>query len=111
MSHRCHAHACRAQVPPRMFMCAPHWRRVRPELRAAIWREYRAGQERRQDPSLRYLAVASLAISEVAFRRNDERAARAALPYLERAHRARARSIAAGHGDPLDGLTTVEAPS
>lgn len=111
MTHRCHAHGCGTRVLSRLFMCPPHWRRVRPELRAAIWREYRTGQERRKDPSLRYLAVASLVIAEVAFRPHDESAAAAAWRYLARAHWARARAVAAGLGDPLEGLTTLEAPS
>lgn len=108
MSHRCHAHACYTQVPPRMFMCRRHWSKLRPQVRAAVWREYRSGQERDKRPSDRYLAVASLAIAELVFVPHSETAAREALPYLDRALRARARAIDTGHGDPLDGLISED---
>lgn len=104
MSHTCHAPDCKAPVPPRMFACKPHWFSLSQALRDAIWREYRPGQERTKQPSLRYLAVQQLACSYLAFRPNDEGAARRALPYLEAAIGFRNLAIAEGLGDPLAGL-------
>lgn len=104
--HVCHAHGCSKPVPPRLLMCAPHWRAVPAEIQRAVWREYRAGQERRKDPSRRYLAVQALAVARVAFRPNDEGAAASAAPYMLNAMRWRELAIAAGEGDPLEGLVS-----
>lgn len=70
--HYCHATGCKRPVPPRMFMCAPDWRRLPPSLRAAVWRYYRPGQEVSKDPSPEYLQAARAAISYL--ERIDERA-------------------------------------
>lgn len=107
MSHSCHAHGCDKPVPPRMFMCPRHWYSLRKPMRDAIWREYRPGQENDKRPSLRYLVVQKRAVAEVAFKPNDEAAAVAAGPYLFDCEVLRARCIADGLGDPLDGLAPL----
>lgn len=110
MKHKCHAHACEADVPPRMLMCAKHWFSLRKPLRDAVWREYQNGQEISKTPTARYMAVQQLAVAEVAFRPNDETAAATAAPYLLNAERWRKRAIAQGQGDPLEGLIKELAP-
>lgn len=104
MRHECHAHGCNVAVPPSMFMCRRHWYSLRKPLRDAIWREYRPGQEDDKNPSARYMAIQRLAVAEVAFRPNDEQAAREASPYLAEAWVWRQRAIDTGAGDPLAGL-------
>lgn len=66
MSHLCHAKRCRTTVPPKMFMCRPHWFMVPLALRSRIWAEYVPGQEIRKDPTREYLAVTFEAIAYVA---------------------------------------------
>lgn len=58
MSHTCHWPGCKREVPPKMWGCRAHWFTLPADLRAAVWREYRPGQEIRKDPSEAYLAVA-----------------------------------------------------
>jgi len=99
--HTCHAHGCNAGVPPSMFMCRSHWAKVRKPMQNAIWHEYRPGQENDKNPSLRYLAVQQRAIGEVAFRPNNEAAARASAPYLMASEEYRRKAVDAGLGDPL----------
>lgn len=106
--HTCHAHGCEVVVPPKMFMCKRHWFGLRAKTRAAISREYVQGQERRKDPTLRYLAVQQYAIGESAFKPNDEAAALVFAGYLQKALVWQAEAIAAGDGDPLEGLVPVE---
>jgi hypothetical protein len=108
VSHTCHAHGCPMLVPPSRFACAPHWYSLRKPMRDAIWRHYRSGQENRKDPSASYMAVQQRAVGELAFRKNDEEAARIAAPYLLNAEVWRATAIARGEGDPLEGLTEIE---
>lgn len=110
MRHHCHAHGCEAPVPPKMFMCAVHWRSLPKKLQDAIWREYRSGQERDKRPSLRYLAVQQRAVGALAFKPHDEAAAVAAAPYLLRAQKYRLLAIASGQGDPLDGIAAPVSP-
>lgn len=107
MRHTCHAHGCEAAVPPSMIFCRSHWFSLRKPMRDAIWREYRSGQERDKNPSLRYLAVQQRSVGEVAFRPNDEAAAVAAAPYLLNAQRLRLLCMEKGLGDPLDGLAPM----
>lgn len=107
--HTCHAHGCDTSVPPSMFVCRRHWRALRPELRRAIWREYKAGQEVTKTPSLRYMAVQRRAVAELVFKPYDEAAAAAAVPYLLAAERFRRLAIEAGHGDPLASLVPAGA--
>lgn len=104
MSHICHAPDCKRPVPPKMFACKEHWFALPPDLRDAIWHEYRYGQERDKRPSLRYLAVQRLACAHLTFRPNDEGAAGRALPYIEEALGYRKLALAEGLGDPLAGL-------
>lgn len=60
MSHKCHWPDCQKDVPPKMFMCLAHWRRVPRVLQLKIWSTYRAGQEIDKRPSAEYLAVVAL---------------------------------------------------
>lgn len=64
--HLCHAIGCERVVPPRMLMCAPHWRMVPLGMQRAVWRTYRPGQERMKDPSSAYLDAAMAAVNAVA---------------------------------------------
>jgi hypothetical protein len=67
-AHTCHATNCTTPVPPRMLMCARHWRMVPKPLQDDVWATYRPGQERTKDPSLEYLNAAFTAIEAVAIR-------------------------------------------
>ena len=87
-----------------MFCCRAHWFAIREALRAAVWREYRVGQERDKKPSLRYLCVQQRAVGELAFKPNDEAAALIAAPYLLKSNEYRLAAIARGFGDPLAGI-------
>lgn len=97
--HTCHAHECPMLVPPRLFMCLPHWRSLAKVTRDAVWREYRPGQEIRKNPSLRYLAVQRFAVGEACMR--SELSAKIASRYFEEAMTFRQRCIDKGLGDPL----------
>lgn len=66
MSHHCHALACERPVPPRLHMCAPHWRTVPKPLQRRLWAAYKPGQERRKDPSPAYLRAAAACVRAVA---------------------------------------------
>lgn len=66
MAHTCHARNCERATPPRMFMCAPHWRRLPQRFKDAIWAAYSPGQERRMDPSREYLDAAREAVNWLA---------------------------------------------
>lgn len=107
MGHVCHADGCQTPIPPRVFACRPHWYKLRKAMRDAIWREYRPGQERDKKPSLRYMAVQRRAIGEIAFKPNDEEAARIAAPYLLESEALRRLCIEQGLGDPLEGIVEV----
>ena len=104
MPHHCHAHGCMQIIPAAKFVCPMHWRRLPGPFKAAILREYKAGQEVTKTPSMRYMAVQRSAVATLAFKPNDEKAARAAAPYLLEAQLWRQRAIDAGDGDPLAGL-------
>ena len=108
MAHTCHAHGCGRAVPPRMFMCASHWRRVPKKTQRAIWREYKPGQERTKDPSPGYLSVSHFAIGELAFKPHDEEAGAIALGYFHRALEQRTEAVRAGGEDPLRGLIDLD---
>lgn len=109
MIHHCHAHKCDARVPAAKFVCPMHWRILPALFKAAILREYRAGQEVTKTPSLRYMAVQRAAVAALAFEPNDETAARACAPYYLESTLWRQRSIDAGAGDPLLGLPGYKA--
>ena len=66
MSHKCHWPECQKEVPPKMFMCLPHWRRVPKVLQTKIWSAYRPGQEVDKRPSAEYLAVVTLVFRWIA---------------------------------------------
>jgi hypothetical protein len=66
VSHKCHAIGCNVAVPPRMLMCARHWRMVPRKTQITVWNEYREGQETDKKPSLAYLAIQRTAVGEVA---------------------------------------------
>jgi len=87
-----------------MFLCRRHWFSLRRAVRQAIWREYKPGQEDTKTPSPRYMAVQQLAIAELVFAPNDEKAAAEALPYIENSEKWRRVCIDRGLGDPLAGL-------
>jgi len=56
--HECHWPGCGRQVPPAMWGCLPHWKRLPDELRTAIWLAYQPGQEKTLTPSREYVNVA-----------------------------------------------------
>mgnify|MGYP001558272724 CR=1 FL=1 len=64
--HLCHARGCTTRIPPRLFMCGPHWRKVPAGLRREIRQHYRPGQERDKRPSAAYLDAAGRAVAAVA---------------------------------------------
>lgn len=70
MTHFCHAIGCYTPVSPQLLMCEPHWRKVPPELKRAVWLAYRSGQEVDGKPSEAYLAAAHDVVAAV---RNMER--------------------------------------
>jgi hypothetical protein len=57
-THECHWPGCDAQVPPAMWGCLRHWRRLPFSLQNRIWRAYQPGQEETGRPSREYVAVA-----------------------------------------------------
>jgi len=57
-AHACHWPGCAVQVPPALWGCYPHWRRLPSSLRHRIWNAYRPGQERDLRPSREYLDAA-----------------------------------------------------
>jgi hypothetical protein len=63
--HFCHAKACKVIVSPNMLMCKEHWYMVSADLRKAVWREYRPGQEVDKEPTAEYLKTAQKAITAV----------------------------------------------
>jgi hypothetical protein len=73
-------------------------------MRRAILKEYVPRQEETKTPTLRYLAVQRLAIAKLAFRPMDGEAANVSAGYLGAAQKFREAAIAAGQGDPLEGL-------
>jgi hypothetical protein len=68
MKHTCHAIGCTTPVPPRMFMCASHWRMVPKPLQDLVWHYYRSGQEVDKRPSLDYVITTHVARNVVASR-------------------------------------------
>lgn len=64
--HTCHAKGCDKPVPPRMFMCRPHWYMIPKKDRDRLWAVYVPGQERRKDPTDEYLEVAHELVELVA---------------------------------------------
>lgn len=67
--HTCHARACTTAVPPRLLMCAKHWRMVPYGLKLQVWATYQPGQERLDGTAPvteEYLAASQEAIDAVA---------------------------------------------
>jgi hypothetical protein len=62
MDHNCHAFGCTRKVPPRLLMCAAHWRIVPRQIQAQVWKHYRPGQEIDKNPTEAYLLVQRAAI-------------------------------------------------
>lgn len=58
--HTCHWPSCPQEVEPKRWGCKAHWYRLPENLRAAIWRTYRPGQEIDKKPSEYYLRIAEL---------------------------------------------------
>jgi hypothetical protein len=57
-NHQCHWPGCDKQVPPALWGCYRHWRRLPKHLRDLIWKTYVPGQEKTLTPSEEYLLVA-----------------------------------------------------
>lgn len=57
-AHTCHWPGCDAAVPPATWGCRKHWYLLPRQLRSAIWRAYRPGQEISKTPSRDYIDVA-----------------------------------------------------
>lgn len=100
--HLCHAHGCKAQVPPKRFACKTHWYMLPKFLRDAIWREYRPGQEEDKAASCRYYAVQRLAVARLAEKTGAP--SHVVGGYIVRAYDWRYRAVREGQGDPLLGL-------
>lgn len=54
------------EVPPKLLMCAKHWKMVPFPLQQLVWKHYRRGQEIDKNPSAQYLEVMRKAIEAVA---------------------------------------------
>lgn len=68
-AHSCHADGCTVAVPPRLLMCARHWRMVPSDLKLGVWATYQPGQERLDGTApvtADYLDAARAAIDAVA---------------------------------------------
>ncbi len=56
MKHTCHWPGCTTVVPPRLWGCGPHWRRLPPAIRRKLSETYVPGQERgERRPTSAYL--------------------------------------------------------
>lgn len=62
MSHTCHARECKTDVPPKMFMCKPHWAMVPKIMQKEVWRLYRPGQETDKRPTMEYITYVQTVI-------------------------------------------------
>jgi hypothetical protein len=65
MKHHCHIPDCNTVVPPRLLMCARHWRMVPKAQQGSVGLYYRPGQENDKNPSVEYLRAARAAIAAV----------------------------------------------
>lgn len=57
-NHKCHWPKCPVHVPPAMWGCGPHWRRLPKKLRDRIWETYEVDQEENMTPSDEYIKAA-----------------------------------------------------
>jgi hypothetical protein len=64
--HTCHAIECKVSVPPAMLMCKKHWFSVPSQMRNAVWKHYRGGQEGDWKPSKEYCEAAKAAVRAAA---------------------------------------------
>ena len=60
-NHHCHWPGCERQVPPAVWGCRKHWYSLPIDLRTAIWKAFRPGQEVKGTPSTSYIAAARAA--------------------------------------------------
>lgn len=104
LTHSCHAWRCRELVEPRRLMCPAHWRKLPAGLKAAVWREYRAGQERTKRPTDRYLAVLQLCRAASVETDDEELRKKAVAHHESIAEYFRKRAIESGDGDPFEEL-------
>lgn len=58
MTHKCHAPGCKTPVPPRLFMCRPHWKALPADLRERVEQHYRSGQCDDKNPSKEWVIAA-----------------------------------------------------
>jgi hypothetical protein len=65
VKHLCHAIGCNVEVAPRLLMCPRHWAMVPGLMKAAIYAEYRCGQEQDKRPTRAYVKAARAAINRV----------------------------------------------
>lgn len=56
--HTCHWPGCPKRVKPSVWGCRSHWYTLPIDLRNAIWKAYRPGQEVSKTPSAQYVAAA-----------------------------------------------------
>jgi hypothetical protein len=61
MTHHCHWPTCFVEVPPAMWGCKKHWFMLPQNIRNAIWKAYRPGQEITKTPSRAYIYAAQSA--------------------------------------------------
>jgi hypothetical protein len=87
-----------------MFACRRHWFALPRAIQLAIWAEYRNGQERDKQPSLRYMAVQTAARAVLAFKPRDEAAALNSAELVLQANVYRTMAITAELGDPFTQL-------
>lgn len=56
-AHTCHHPNCNEPVPPARLACRKHWFELPQDLRNAVWRTYRKGQEVDKCPSREYITI------------------------------------------------------
>jgi len=61
--HTCHWPGCTKRVAPALWGCMAHWMKLPQELRNAIWRAYRPGQEKDKTPSPEYVRAMEATIA------------------------------------------------
>lgn len=86
--HRCHAHACPRNVPPKLLFCRLHWGMLCAALQREIWWTYVSNQEVTKDPSLEYMVAHHRSVAFVA-RREGHVAASVEHEALAAAHQRR----------------------
>lgn len=64
--HRCHAEGCTVETKPDHLMCLPHWRMVPAVLQRTLWRHYRPGQEKGEQPTKAWCLAAERCVVAVA---------------------------------------------